>query len=152
MIYSLSFRYLIYPALLACLLSKVKYTPKDRQNNLLKTASFYLKFLKLTKDYSLHNFRIPNLLAVLTNANDSKAVVQNGANNLDRDLIKCAYDRNEKIRRFKEQKEFEKQLEVMKTTCKNEHVDEEQKRTFYLTCIKYWINVSVEEIKCLVGK
>ena len=141
---------MIYPALLASLLSKIKYNPKDRQNNLLKTASFYLKFLKITKDYSFHNFTIPNLLVVLASANDMPRF-QNGEKNLDRDLIKCAYERNEKIRRFKEQKEFERQLEVMKETCKKEHVDEEKKREFYMTFVKYWVNRSIEEIKHLIG-
>ena len=79
-------------------------------------------------------------------------MVQSGDKSLDKDLIKCAYDRNEKIRRFKEQKEFEKQLEVMKETCKKEHVDEEKKREFFMTCVKYWVNRSIEEIKYLIGK
>ena len=138
---------------MAWLLSKVSYNSKERKNNLLKTANFYLKFLKLTKDYSFHNFAIPSLSVALLTANDG-AIVEKNSNsntNLDRDLIKSAYERNEKIKRFKEQKEFEQQLEVMKATCKNEHVDEEQKRVFYLTCIKYWINKSLEEIKFVIG-
>jgi hypothetical protein len=40
----------------------------------------------------------------------------------------------------------------MKETCKKEHVDEEQKRIFYMTCIRYWLNKSIEELKILIGK
>jgi hypothetical protein len=90
---------------------------------------------------------------VLANSSDnSVVVVHNGEKNLDRDLIRGAFDRNEKIKRFREQKEFEKQLEIMKETCKKEHVDEEQKRIFYMTCIRYWLNKSIEELKFLIGK
>ncbi len=68
---------------------------------------------------------------MLANSSDNSVVVHNVEKNLDRELIRGAFDRNEKIKRFREQKEFEKQLEIMncnKETCNKEHVDEEQKR------------------------
>ncbi len=65
-----------------------------------------------------------------------------------------AYERNEKIKRYKEQRELEKQLETMNLILetKPEQVDEEKRRKIYLTSVKYWINKSIDDIKVINGK
>jgi len=54
-----------------------------------------------------------------------------------------------KIKRYKEQRELEKQLETLNQMLdKNpELVDEEHRRKTYLTSVKYWINKAIDEMK-----
>lgn len=144
-------RYFLYPALLGWLISSKPYNQNDRINDLNKSAFFYIKFLKLTKNYGLHNYAIPSL-EKLTENNENEEPAKQTASSLDRDLIKQAYERNEKIKRFKETKEFEKKLEGMKAAVNLEHVDDERKRDFYLTFIKFWLNKVIENIKSVVDE
>jgi hypothetical protein len=140
---------MLHGALLAWLITKKPYNKTDRLDILSKAKASYLTFFNLTKTYSFHNFKIP------TGADESAsyglpAVALNQAS-FDKNLINMAVDRNEKIRRFKEQKEIAKQLESMEMACSRPHVDDEQKREFYMTCIKFWLNRSIEEYKLLLG-
>ncbi len=73
----------------------------------------------------------------------------------DAGLTAMAYDRNEKIKRFKEQKELEKQIDAMSNVLdanKSQQVDDEVRRKFYMNTIRYWINVAIDELKCINGK
>ena len=65
-----------------------------------------------------------------------------------------AYERSEKIKRFKEMKQIETQLEQMSLvldTVKPELVDEETRRKTFNTFIKYWINKAVDDLKVIEG-
>jgi immunoglobulin-binding protein 1 len=107
----------------------------------------------LTKNYELHNFNVTK-----SDSNDNKEI--KSANNGDRqsafdaNLISMAYERNEKIKRFKEQKEIEKQLEQMNFMLENskeERIDDEMRRKTFITYIKYWINNSIDDLKVISG-
>lgn len=70
----------------------------------------------------------------------------------DANLVNQAYDRNEKIRRYKEQKELETQMQSMTvSTSSGVKIDDEVKRKYYLTCLKYWINKAVDDMKLIDG-
>ncbi len=71
----------------------------------------------------------------------------------DANLVNMAYERNEKIKRYKEQRELEKQLETLNIMLdKNpELVDDENRRKTYLTSVKYWINKAIDEMKIVNG-
>lgn len=83
-----------------------------------------------------------------------KVVLGNRQGNFDANMISQAYDRNEKIKRFKEQKELQKQIEAQSSfldATKRENVDDELRRNFYISTIKYWINQSLDDFKCVDG-
>jgi len=95
------------------------------------------------------------------NEEDAQAVLEkivldtNRQASFDAGLTSMAYDRNEKIKRFKEQKDLEKQMDSMSTvldTTKRDQVDDETRRSFYMSAIKYWVNVAIDELKCINGK
>ena len=120
--------------------------PEIRLVDLEEAKFYFLKYLNLTKNYELHNFKIeqktekPNAVAVLDTQSQ-----------FDSNLISAAYDRNEKIRRFKEQKELDKKLEAMSTlfTSKLDQIDDEYRRNCYTTYLKSWINRSIDDLKVI---
>jgi immunoglobulin-binding protein 1 len=140
---------MLHGCLLAWLIAKKPYNKNDRLPSLTQAKAFYLKFFNLTKAYSIHNYKIPT--AADESVNYGSPAVLNQAS-FDKNLLNMAVDRNEKIRRYKEQKEMEKQLELMEIACSRPHVDDEQKREYYMTCIRFWLNRSIEEYKLLLGK
>lgn len=59
-----------------------------------------------------------------------------------------AYDRTEKIRRYKEQKELESQLGNMYTALSSSsHIEDEQRRKCFKTFLRYWTNKSIDDSK-----
>lgn len=88
-------------------------------------------------------------------ASVDKVVLGSRQGNFDANMISQAYDRNEKIKRFKEQKELQKQIDAQSAfldAAKRENVDDELRRSFYTSMIKYWINQSLDDLKCVDGK
>lgn len=122
---------------------------------LLEAKSSYLKYLALTKDYELHNYNVTQMAKdTASETAVDKVVLGNRQGNFDANMISQAYDRNEKIKRFKEQKELQKQIEAQSSfldTTKTENVDDELRRNFYVSTIKYWINQSLDDFKCVDG-
>jgi hypothetical protein len=76
---------------------------------------------------------------------------QNAQAAFDANLLSQAYERTEKIRRFKEQKELDSQLTIMHAALSAPHVDEEQRRKCFNMFIKYWINKSIDDLKLITG-
>jgi len=147
------FRYFLNYALLGWLYSKVNSNKQDIRIVALEQAGSYLcKYLKLTRSYGLHTFKSLNDSNQINNS-DQKCF-ENKQADFDTNLINMAYERNEKIKRYKEQRELEKQLETMNLILetKPEQVDEEKRRKIYLTSVKYWINKSIDDIKVINGK
>ena len=143
-------RYFLLYALLGWLYSKISSTKPDvRLIDLEQARVYYYKYLKLTKNYELHNFKIEKLQE--KSADDEKIVVKDKQSQFDSNLISAAYERNEKIRRFKEQKELEKKLDSMSVIfeAKLDHIDDEHRRDCYMTFIKSWINRSLDDLKVI---
>lgn len=138
-------------ALLGWLYSKVNSNKPDIRLVALEQArSYYCKYLKLTRNYNLHTFNAAN--------DSSKSVTNqkcfdNKQAEFDANLINSAYERNEKIKRYKEQRELEKQLDILTQMLETrpEQVDEETRRKTYLTSVKYWINRAIDEMKVING-
>ena len=111
----------------------------------------------MTRDYELHSYNVKQMARAETADNNGKAVsagVQSQAT-FDASMLSAAYERAEKIRRFKEQKELQKRIEAQASfldAAKREHVDEEVRRAFYLATLKFWINQSLDEIKTIGGE
>lgn len=151
-------RYFLNFALLGWLYNKVNSNKSDiRLAALLEAKSYYLKYLALTKNYELHNFTVEKM-DKNNNDNDNTAALEKVVLNVDRqkafdaNLTNMAYDRSEKIKRYKEQKEFEKQMEKMSgmlDSANRAHVDDEAKRNYFIMTLKYWINNALNDYKCI---
>lgn len=57
--------------------------------------------------------------------------------------------RHTKIQRFKEQKELESKLEVLRKNMDNENIDEEFKRDYFVTLLKSYVNQALEELSSI---
>lgn len=88
---------------------------------------------------------------VKTNEQTAQVMHLNAQAAFDQNLIGQAYDRNEKIRRYKEQKELDVQLNSIFTAMRTSHLDEEQRRKGFKMFLKYWINKSVDDLKLVTG-
>lgn len=143
-------RYLINDALIAWLFSKLTSAKaSQRLPALQESKKYYIKFLSLTFNYGIHRIDIkqfdsnPGHSGVLseTQAGRQAAFEQN--------LIRQAYDRSEKIKRYREQKEIEEKLKNCQLVLAKPHVDEEQKSEIYNIYIKYWLNQAIDELKLI---
>ena len=121
--------------------------PQIRLVALEQAKNSIIKYLKLTKNYELHNFSLDKFQRDSSN-NPERVNNISSQTAFDANMINQAYERNEKIKRFKEQKEIESQLNLMNLTP---HADEEFRRKLFKTSVKYWINKSVDDLKIIDG-
>jgi hypothetical protein len=150
-------RYFLSYALLGWLYTKVNATkPEHRVPSLGQAQSYFNKYLRLTRNYELHNYNTTGNVQ-----ENSQSTPDSGDSNakrqaaFDAGLINKAHERNEKIKRYKEQKELESQLDsklkIVLDSNTGTQMDDEHKRQFYINCIKYWINKSIEDSKIVEG-
>lgn len=148
-------RYFLADALLAWLLAKINSTSPNIRLVALEEAKHYIiKFLRLTKSYNFHTFNIDKFESDNTESARLDQVSVNLSNKqaaFDMNMLNQAYERSEKIKRFKEQKELETQINLVQSGNLT-NIDEEHRRKFYNTCVKYWVNKSIDDLKVVTGK
>lgn len=159
-------RYMLNDALLGSLYSKVNSAKHDVRLVALEQAKHNIKrFLGLTRNYELHKFDVNRTNSATGQTEEDEAAARRSQMSqaaFDANMIKAAHERSEKIKRYKEQKEFEAKLEAMKPLLMTssdqdggsggKQVDEEEKRQFFITLVKYWINKSLDDFKTIEGK
>ncbi|CAF0775286.1 unnamed protein product [Brachionus calyciflorus] len=144
-------RYFINDALIAWLFSKVNSPkPEQRLPSLQESKKYYLKYLNLTYNYGIHKFRMEKFDANKNeNSNNFSETKAGRQAAFDESLINQAHDRNEKIKRYREQKELEAKLSACQVVLLKPHIDEEQKSEIYNIYIKYWLNKTLDELKII---
>lgn len=60
--------------------------------------------------------------------------------------------RNTKLQRFKEQKELESRLEILQKSLSDPNIDDEVKREYFVTLIKLYVNLTIEELNSLAAE
>ncbi|KAJ9581794.1 hypothetical protein L9F63_003863 [Diploptera punctata] len=154
-------RYLLLPAILGTL--TLKLSVKDRMN-VVQTAEIYFRdYLTRCKNYEVIDFEIPepkeNEAGNTPGASCSEmsVVEENESRHASghlcagtSDLAAMAVQRNLKIKRYKEKKELENQLDDLKKSLNQmEITDEEIERKYYLTLIKNYASEALDEINSL---
>ena len=146
-------------ALIGWLISKINSTkPEIRLTALRQARENYLTYLKQTRNYEFHQLSLDKYKNNANSAIEEVAALSAGSSQsskqaaFDNNMINQAHERSEKIRRYKEQKEVEAQMDKMNLILASAHTDEDQKRDFFNSFIKYWINKAVDELKLLDGK
>lgn len=126
-------KYLLIPAFLGNLVCKIQ--SPDRLST-LETAEIYFKdFLKRIHEYEI------------ITREEIKSIEENEETKPRKmDLNDLARERNEKIRKYKEQKEFETELNRLKSLKDR---DDETCRKYYLMYIKSFVNASLDELKSI---
>lgn len=145
-------RYFINNALLGWLFSKVISTkPTERLIALEESKKHYIKYLDLTFNYGIHRIDVKQFGNSCLNK-DSKILSETQAGRqaaFEQNLINQAYERSEKIKRYREQKELEEKLKNCQLVLSKSFIDEEQKSEIYNIYIKYWLNQAVDDLKLL---
>ncbi|GFN86361.1 immunoglobulin-binding protein 1-like [Plakobranchus ocellatus] len=135
-------KYMLLSAFLAYFTGLNTHMP--RSDAVMKSKLCYIDFLKLLKTYGVIEYDIS-----LTEGDDGDDDIENvvPSNRISsNDLKTMSVQRNNKIQRFKEKKEMERKIAELQTQVEKEHVDDEIKREFYLTQIKHWANVAIDEV------
>ncbi|RNA00204.1 immunoglobulin-binding 1 [Brachionus plicatilis] len=145
-------RYFINDALLGWLFSKTPSSrPSERLPALEESKKYYINYLTLTFNYGIHQIDIKQFGHSGQNADPHGfPETQYGRQAaFEQNLIKQAYDRSEKIKRYREQKELEEKLKDCQLVLAKPYVDEEQKSEIYNIYIKYWLNQAVDDLKLI---
>lgn len=144
-------RYFLNDALLGWCVGKVNSSLSSIRLVALEEAKqSIIKYLKLTKSYSFHNYNMEKF----QNDNHETRIEQISVNLADKqaafdmNLLNQAYERNEKIKRFKEQKELESQLNLVQNKSLA-NIDEEHRRKLYTSFVKFWVNKSLDDLKII---
>ncbi|XP_071448098.1 immunoglobulin-binding protein 1 [Hetaerina americana] len=134
-------KFLLLPAFLGSL--TIRLEQKDRIRHLDAAETYFKDFLKRCKEYGLTDVKIPGK-EVEDGDSDSNTAVSSGA---PPNLVSMVLSRNEKLRRYRQQKEYEAHIdELIRSTNGDWSCNEEQRRDYLLTLIRYWINRAVEEL------
>ncbi|XP_011503624.1 PREDICTED: immunoglobulin-binding protein 1 [Ceratosolen solmsi marchali] len=137
-------KYLLLPALLGILTTKVCGT--NNRIHIVDIAEIYfIDFLKRLKSYGLIDIEISEV-----NKDESKretATLHKKSN--AEIIIDMVNVRNNKIQRYQNQKELEKQLDTLKQNLYNPNIDDEIKRKYFVTLVKVFANQSINELSSL---
>ncbi|CAF1103944.1 unnamed protein product [Adineta ricciae] len=133
-------RYLLLNAFLAWLFQTKRSKPSQRLVNVQHACDYYAKFLTMTKNYELHKYSIPK-----APSNDDCEKTE-PMSSRDVDMMKMAQDRASKIQGHLKRREEEESMRAFEEAMKHDATDEEAKRSFYLSKIRWWINTAMDDL------
>ena len=132
-------KYMLLPALLGYL--TLRKTNQDRPE-LLRLARLYFKdYVKRLNSYGVVKVRLDETLTDSDDDDCHRIQVHNES------LESAAAKRQEKILRYRTLKQIDETLKTMKPNVTSENADEEYKRRYYLTLLKKWVGLIMDEIE-----
>ncbi|RWS10868.1 immunoglobulin-binding protein 1-like protein, partial [Dinothrombium tinctorium] len=147
-----SLKYLIIPALLGSFTLKLT---SHKRTDILQTARVYFKdYLKRLKSYEITDLELEGSDDSSHEDDDEvrkkRDDITSKASKIS--LEEAAKNRNEKIRRYKQQKEIDEKLENFEKLIESKSssdIDDEIIREFYLSLIQKWIYIAVDELNAI---
>ncbi|CAK9832091.1 Immunoglobulin-binding protein 1b [Anthophora retusa] len=139
-------KYFLLPAFLGTLTTKLCNTD-DRMHNVNVAEIYFVDFLKRVKSYGLTDIQVPEIKSGHEQETASGKVRTNAE--LITDMVNR---RNTKLQRYKEQKELESRLETLQKNLSNPTIDDEVKRDYFVTLIKLYVNLTIEELSSLAAE
>lgn len=138
-------KYLLLPFFLGQLTLKLNSADSDTRKNLVEVAEVYYKdFLKRCLEYGLTERKDNNNTSLVR----SDASPRN-PNELE-ELKQMTVQRNDKLRKYKEKKELEEKINLMRVAVEREDdLDDDVLRAFFMSLIQFSILESEEELKFL---
>lgn len=129
-------KYLLLPYFLGMLSQKIC---GGSRADIIEAAEVYFKdFLIRCSDYELHEISTSNAIVKSTDT---------GATSHDiRVLTQMVTSRNQKLEKYRQRKELEDQIGILKKAMKMEHIEDETKREFYVNLLKLSIIDAQEEL------
>lgn len=125
-------KYLLLPFFLGQLTSKIQ--KRDRLECLKVAEVYYRDFIKRCEDYEIVK-RESEIAELNSTPRDEKA-----------ELVQMAIKRNTKIEKYRQKKELEEQLKMLKIAIERDNVDDEIKRDFYMKLIQSSIIETKDEL------
>ncbi|XP_033331404.2 immunoglobulin binding protein Tap42 [Megalopta genalis] len=139
-------KYLLLPALLGTLATKI-CNVDDRMHIVNVAEIYFVDFLNRVKSYGLTDVNLPKLQSNEDKEHDP------GRNRSNAEAItEMVHRRNTKLQRYKEQKELESRLEILKNNLDNPNIDDEEKRDYFTTLVKLYVNSAIEELSMLAAE
>ncbi|KZC07447.1 PREDICTED: immunoglobulin-binding protein 1 [Dufourea novaeangliae] len=136
-------KYFLLPAFLGTLATKI-CNVDDRLHIVNVAEIYFVDFLKRVKAYGLTDVNVPEIKPDQDKEHDSERSRSNA------ELITSMVSRrNTKLQRYKEKKELESRLETLQKHLSNPNIDDEVKRDYFVTLIKLYINLAIEELGML---
>ncbi|CAF1352451.1 unnamed protein product [Adineta steineri] len=133
-------RYLLLNAYLAWLYQTKRSKPSQRLINVQHACDYYSKFLTMTRNYEIHKYSIPK-----APTNDDCGNMEQ-LNSRDVDMMKMAQDRASKIQAHLKRREEEETMRAFEEAMKHDASDEEAKRKFYLSKIRWWVDTALNDL------
>lgn len=139
-------KYFLLPAFLGTLATKI--CNRDNRMHIVNVAEIYfVDFLKRVKAYGLTDIEIPDIKSEPEKENAS------GRTRTNTEVIaEMVNRRNTKLQRYAEQKELESRLATLETNLSNPNIDDEVKREYFVTLIKLYVNLAMEELSSLAAE
>ncbi|XP_067022625.1 immunoglobulin-binding protein 1-like [Acropora muricata] len=135
-------RYFLLPAFLGDLF--LRQMLPDRKTVLNIAKVYFMDFLKRCKNYGVTDIDLSKY------TEDSNSPCER-----DKSLNQMANSRQEKIARYKEQKEQErklKELQKILNDATKSVLDEDTQRCYYTLLLKFWVNKVVEHLSSLLSE
>ncbi|XP_041800319.1 immunoglobulin-binding protein 1 [Chelmon rostratus] len=143
-------KYLLLPALLGAL--TMKQTNRDKRLEIVQTAqAYFMDFLRRCKEYNISRFEMPKSTNENTSSDEAS---ENGFSTAttapcSSDLISMAAHRQGKIERYRQKKELETRLSVVRRAVDSGQTDDEVSRDFYILNLQRWVTLCLEEIESI---
>ncbi|XP_043787084.1 immunoglobulin-binding protein 1 [Apis laboriosa] len=139
-------KYFLLPAFLGTLATKI-CNIDDRMHIINVAEIYFIDFLKRVKAYGLTDIEVPEIKSEHEKEGAPEKVRTNA------ELItEMVNRRNTKLQRFKEQKELESRLEILQKSLSDPNIDDEVKREYFVTLIKLYVNLTIEELNSLAAE
>ncbi|XP_017882569.1 immunoglobulin-binding protein 1 [Ceratina calcarata] len=139
-------KYFLLPVFLGMLATKICNTD-DRMHVVNVAEIYFIDFLKRVKAYGLTDIEVPEIKTE-TETESAPGKVRTNA-----ELItEMVNRRNTKLQRYKEQKELESRLEVLRKHLSDPNIDDEVKRDYFVTLIRLYVNLTIEELSSLAAE
>lgn len=139
-------KYFLLPAFLGVLTTKISNTD-DRMHIVNIAEIYFLDFLKRVKAYGFTDIQVPEINV----ERDKEGAVEKVRTNAEL-ITEMVNRRNTKLQRYKEQKELESRLKILKENLSNPNIDDEVKREYIVALIKFYINLTVEELVSIAAE
>ncbi|XP_037070410.1 immunoglobulin-binding protein 1b-like, partial [Pollicipes pollicipes] len=137
-----SLRFLLLPALLGELTSKL--ARDDRLQVISVAEVYYRDFVQRCRDYGLTDAAIPR-----ARAEAAAEPARQPRPPTMRDLATMSKQREERLRRYRQQKELDKQLAALQEAMRRPSPDEETVRSYQLTLVLQAVSRAVDELNSL---